>query len=367
MLFNSYPFIFVFLPIALAGYFWLGRSGNLAPVVWLALASLAFYSVSNWQFVGLLLASVAFNYFIGWLLIARQLRSTTRFAVLTVGVAGDLLVLGTFKYAGFFAANLNALFSTGFVVNILLPVGISFYTFTQIAFLVDAYRGNVARYGLPHYALFVTYFPHLIAGPILHHKDMIPQFESARTKRPDPHLILCGLIIFAIGLFKKTCLADGIQPLVAPAFGANYSVVRPGLDRRAGLYLPALFRFFRLFRHGDRHFADVRHFPAAEFQFALQGHLHHRFLAALAHDAVAVFARLSLHPARRQPARPDLALRQSDDHHAARRALAWRGLDFRGVGRAAWRLSLRQSCVEQLRSRGRAALRAARRMPPRSC
>ena len=240
MLFNSYPFIFVFLPIVLAGYFWLGRSGNLAPVVWLALASLVFYSVSNWQFVGLLLGSVAFNYLIGWLLIAKQLRAATRFAVLTVGVAGDLLVLGTFKYAGFFAANLNALFSTGFVVNILLPVGISFYTFTQIAFLVDAWRGNVARYGLPHYALFVTYFPHLIAGPILHHKDMIPQFESARTKRPDQHLILCGLIIFAIGLFKKTCLADGIQPLVAPAFGANY----PSFDQA---WIGALAYTFQLY------------------------------------------------------------------------------------------------------------------------
>jgi D-alanyl-lipoteichoic acid acyltransferase DltB (MBOAT superfamily) len=79
----------------------------------------------------------------------------------------------------------------------------------------------VARYALPHYALFVTYFPHLIAGPILHHKDMIPQFERAEAKRPGPHLILCGLIIFAIGLFKKTCLADGIQPLVSLAFGPN--------------------------------------------------------------------------------------------------------------------------------------------------
>ena len=240
MLFNSYPFIFVFLPIVLAGYFWLGRSSNLAPVWWLALASLVFYSVSNWQFVGLLLASVAFNYFIGWLLIAKQLRSESRFAVLTVGVAGDLLVLGTFKYAGFFAANMNALFSTGIAVNILLPVGISFYTFTQIAFLVDAWRGNVARYGLPHYALFVTYFPHLIAGPILHHKDMIPQFESKRRKRPDPHLILCGLIIFAIGLFKKTCLADGIQPLVAPAFGANY----PSFDQA---WIGALAYTFQLY------------------------------------------------------------------------------------------------------------------------
>jgi alginate O-acetyltransferase complex protein AlgI len=240
MLFNSYPFIFVFLPIVLAGYFWLGRSSNLAPVWWLAFASLVFYSVSNWQFVALLLASVAFNYLIGWLLITRQLRSGMRFAVLTTGVAGDLLVLGTFKYAGFFAANLNAMFSTGFAVNILLPVGISFYTFTQIAFLVDAWRGNVARYGLPHYALFVTYFPHLIAGPILHHKDMIPQFERVETKRPNPHLILCGLIIFAIGLFKKTCLADGIQPLVAPAFGANY----PSFDQA---WIGALAYTFQLY------------------------------------------------------------------------------------------------------------------------
>jgi D-alanyl-lipoteichoic acid acyltransferase DltB (MBOAT superfamily) len=114
------------------------------------------------------------------------------------------------------------------VVNILLPVGISFYTFTQIAFLVDAYRGNVARYALPHYALFVTWFPHLIAGPILHHRDMIPQFEREQSKRPDPHLILCGVIFFAIGLFKKTCLADSIQPLVASAFGPGVS---PSFDQ----------------------------------------------------------------------------------------------------------------------------------------
>jgi D-alanyl-lipoteichoic acid acyltransferase DltB (MBOAT superfamily) len=221
MLFNSYSFILVFLPVVLLGYFALGRRSNLSPVVWLALGSLVFYAFGGWRFVPLLLVSIAFNYGVGYLLIARKLPSASRLAVLATGVAGDLVVLGIFKYAGFFAANLNALFSTGFVVSIVLPVGISFYTFTQIAFLVDAYRGNVARYALPHYALFVTYFPHLIAGPILHHRDMIPQFERAETKRPDPHLVLCGLIIFAIGLFKKTCLADGIQPLVAQAFGPN--------------------------------------------------------------------------------------------------------------------------------------------------
>ena len=218
MLFNSYPFIFVFLPTVLVGYFAVNRFGRLAPVVWLAFASLVFYSFSNWQFVSLLVASIAFNYGIGWLLIARPLRTGSRLGILWLGVGVDLLVLGIFKYAGFVAANLNALFGTAWAVNILLPVGISFYTFTQIAFLVDAYRGKVGGYALPHYALFVTYFPHLIAGPILHHRDMIPQFESTDSKRPNPHLILCGLIIFGIGLFKKTGLADGIQPVVLLAF-----------------------------------------------------------------------------------------------------------------------------------------------------
>ena len=145
MLFNSYLFIFAFLPVVLAGYFAFGRRSNLAPVVWLALASLAFYAFSGWQFVLLLLASIAFNYGVGYLRIARKLRPGLRFAVLTMGVAGDLLLLGIFKYAGFVALNLNAAFATGFVVNILLPVGISFYTFTQIAFLVDAFRGFVAQ------------------------------------------------------------------------------------------------------------------------------------------------------------------------------------------------------------------------------
>ena len=240
MLFNSYPFIFLFLPVVLLGYFALGRAGNLAPVIWLALASLAFYSVSNWQFVLLLLASVAFNYLIGLLLITQRLRGLPRRAVLAAGVSCDLLVLGIFKYAGFVAANLDALLSTGFTVNLLLPVGISFYTFTQIAFLVDAYRGKVAHYAWPHYALFVTYFPHLIAGPILHHHDMIPQFEAASAKRPNPHLILCGLIIFGVGLFKKTALADGIQPLVALAFGP----VTPSFDQA---WIGALAYTFQLY------------------------------------------------------------------------------------------------------------------------
>ena len=240
MLFNSYPFILLFLPVALAGYFRLGRRSNLAPVIWLALASLAFYAIGNGQFVALLLLSIAFNYGIGQLLIVAKLGPSQRKAAVILGVAGDLLVLGIFKYAGFATENINALLGTHFAVHILLPVGISFYTFTQIAFLVDAYRGQVAACALPHYALFVTYFPHLIAGPILHHKDMIPQFERKETKHPDAHLILCGIIVFAIGLFKKTCLADGIQPLVALAFEAR----SPSFDQA---WLGALAYTFQLY------------------------------------------------------------------------------------------------------------------------
>lgn len=240
MLFNSYPFILLFLPIVLAGYFQLGRRSNLAPVIWLALASITFYAIGSWQFLALLLLSIAFNFGVGHLLIAAELAPMQRKAALAFGLAGDLLVLGIFKYAGFAAENINAVLGTHLAVHILLPVGISFYTFTQIAFLVDAYRGQVARYALPHYALFVTYFPHLIAGPILHHKDMIPQFERKESKNPDAHLMLCGIIIFAIGLFKKTCLADGIQPLVALAFEAR----SPSFDQA---WLGALAYTFQLY------------------------------------------------------------------------------------------------------------------------
>ncbi|GLR95224.1 D-alanyl-lipoteichoic acid acyltransferase DltB (MBOAT superfamily) [Bradyrhizobium liaoningense] len=159
MLFNSYPFILLFLPVVLAGYFWLGRRSNLAPVIWLALASITFYAIGSWQFLALLLVSIAFNYGVGHLLIVAELKASQRRAALAFGVIGDLLVLGIFKYAGFAAENINALLGTHVAVHILLPVGISFYTFTQIAFLVDAYRGQVAAYALPHYTLFVTYYP----------------------------------------------------------------------------------------------------------------------------------------------------------------------------------------------------------------
>lgn len=219
MLFNSYGFLLVFLPIVLAGCFLLaGRSARFA-VPWLVAASLVFYGWWEPRHVVLLVASILFNYWIGERL-AREGGSKGRHGrlLLSIGVGVDLGVLGYFKYIGFLSVNVNALFGTSFGFSVpVLPLGISFFTFTQIAYLVDVYR-EPTRYSLVPYALFVTYFPHLIAGPILHHKEMMPQFQSADGFRFDAGNIAAGLTILAIGLFKKVVLADGIAPYSDPVF-----------------------------------------------------------------------------------------------------------------------------------------------------
>jgi D-alanyl-lipoteichoic acid acyltransferase DltB (MBOAT superfamily) len=217
MLFNSALFIFLYLPPILAGTFILARYRPGWAVGWLALASFAFYAEWDWRFLPLLLLSILFNYAVGRAILAARGARFWR----TIGVAGDLLLLGVFKYAGFFAASGAALIGAAPpALDIVLPLGISFFTFTQIAFLVDAYRGAVESRRPAGYALFVAYFPHLIAGPILHHREMIPQFERPGAFRFDWGNIAVGLTIFAIGLFKKVILADGIAPIAKPAFAA---------------------------------------------------------------------------------------------------------------------------------------------------
>ena len=193
-----------------------------------------------------------------------------------VGVAFNLLLLGYFKYANFFVDNLNHALGTGWMVGeIILPLGISFFTFTQIAYLVDAGQGKVREYNLVHYALFVTYFPHLIAGPILHHAEMMPQFDRRETYRMRWDNIAVGLTIFFIGLFKKTVLADGIAPYATTVFDAAAAgTALPLLDAWGGALaytLQLYFDFSGYSRHGDRALAAVRHQPAAQLQFALQG------------------------------------------------------------------------------------------------
>tara|TARA_R110000868_G_scaffold244926_10_gene501455 strand:- start:11826 stop:13337 length:1512 start_codon:yes stop_codon:yes gene_type:complete len=232
MLFNSLPFLFAFLPITFIGFFVLGAASPRAAGAWLAAASLFFYGWWNVEFVSLLLASVAFNYGSGYL-IGQARGKTTQGrlkALLTIALGGNLLLLGYYKYANFFGASVAGLFGLPSPFDaIILPLGISFFTFTQIAFLVDTYRGKASEYDFVHYLLFVTYFPHLIAGPILHHKQMMPQFAEASTYRINPSNVSIGLTIFALGLIKKVLIADRLALIATPIFSTTLAGGEPAL------------------------------------------------------------------------------------------------------------------------------------------
>jgi len=250
MLFNSFGFLFLFLPVVLLGYRILSRhrAWSACGTAWLALASLAFYGWWDWRFLSLLMASIIFNF---WC--ARQPR------LLALGIAANLGALAYFKYANFFVTSLG-----GQPWDIVLPVGISFFTFTQIAYLVDCRRGQAGEYRFVHYVLFVSYFPHLIAGPILHHREMMPQFDrKPRLSAPD---LAIGLSVFVVGLSKKVLLADPVSALAAPVFAhgghpalleawigvlaytfqlyfdfSGYSDMAIGLSRMFGVRLPLNF------------------------------------------------------------------------------------------------------------------------------
>lgn len=232
MLFNSHAFIFLFLPLTFLVFFALARASHVMAAGWLAAASLFFYGWWNPVYVGLLMVSIVFNYLAG-MRIARavaQGREQQRKWLAVLAIAANLALLGYYKYSNFFLANAAGLM--GFMppqAEIILPLGISFFTFTQIAFLVDTFKGKVQEYRFVHYCLFVTYFPHLIAGPILHHAEMMPQFAQSSTYRMQADKIAAGLTIFIIGLFKKVILADGIAPYVGPLYALPGAGVAPTL------------------------------------------------------------------------------------------------------------------------------------------
>ncbi|HZZ95351.1 MAG TPA: MBOAT family protein [Usitatibacter sp.] len=223
MLFNSYPFALAFLPIVVAGFFLVARWHRRAAAGWLVIASLVFYGWWSPAYIVMLLGSAVFNFTAG----AALARSRSR-ALLALGIAGNLLLLGYYKYANFFLGTLNQVAGTHFpALAIVLPIGISFYTFTQIAYLVDAHRGLARDYDLVHYLLFVTYFPHLVAGPLLHHGQVMPQFDDPGTYRPQAANINLGLMLFATGLFKKVVLADRFALIATPVFDAAANGVPP--------------------------------------------------------------------------------------------------------------------------------------------
>lgn len=230
MLFTSAGFAFLYLPVVFAGFFLIGRRSEWLAAAWLLLASLLFYA--HWQpaHTLLLVGSIVWNFLVGRQIGTSSARSAAAASAtnssprrwLALGVAVNLLLLGYFKYANFLIDNLNLLLGSAIDIGrIELPIGISFFTFTQIAFLADTYQKGLREYRPVHYGLFVTYFPHLVAGPVLHHAQMMPQFSLADTYRPRFAHIASGMAIFCIGLFKKVVIADGIAPYADSVFNAT--------------------------------------------------------------------------------------------------------------------------------------------------
>ena len=209
MLFNSYEFIFIFLPLTWFIYFYL-NSQKLTELSkgFLVFSSLFFYSWWNIIYLPLILISMLFNYKIASFL-KRNTISISRKKILAFGVVVNLSLLGYFKYADFFIENINLMSGSKVdLLNLALPLAISFFTFQQISYLVDSYREEIKEYGFLNYALFVTFFPQLIAGPIVHHKEMMPQFAKVSNKVKNYNNIAIGLFIFSMGLFKKVVIAD---------------------------------------------------------------------------------------------------------------------------------------------------------------
>lgn len=220
MLFNSYEFIFLFLPITLIIYFTLNRYGkNNVAKGWLVIASLYFYSYFHLSYLYLILTSIIINYFIGNKLNHKSLTGKERKIWMIIGVIFNLGLLGYFKYYDFFVENINIIFRTNFtLLHILLPLGISFFTFQQLSFIIDSYNEKSMKYDFLSYCLFVTFFPQLIAGPIVLPNEMLPQFEDKRNKLINYENMNRGLYMFSIGLAKKVIIADTIANFANAGF-----------------------------------------------------------------------------------------------------------------------------------------------------
>jgi len=221
MLFNSYEFIFAFLPIALAGFFLLGRVSRGLALGWIIAASIFFYAW--WRPVNVLIIgpSILINYAIARSLVVLSVdktRAQWARALLIVGIVFNVCFLGYFKYLNFLTTAVNDLTGTTFVLErIVLPLGISFITFQKIAFLIDVQARRVQSFSFRDYCLFVLFFPQLIAGPIVHFREMMPQFHQV-TCRFNKDNLAVGLTLFLFGLFKKVVLADGVAEHVTPIF-----------------------------------------------------------------------------------------------------------------------------------------------------
>jgi alginate O-acetyltransferase complex protein AlgI len=251
MLFTNAAFAFIYLPIVWAAFFVLGRySSQRNAAAWLFFASVAFYGYWMPEFTVLLIGSIGWNFWVSLRIVDAMSRGEgggkqKAQLFLKIGIILDLVLLGYFKYANFFIDSLSSVLGQHWqFATVILPIGISFFTFTQIAFLVDTFQKGVREVAFVHYGLFVTYFPHLIAGPVLHHAQMMPQFREAKTYRLDVGNIATGLAVFAMGLFKKIIIADGISPYADAVFNAAEWGATPSFNEA---WLAALAYSFQLY------------------------------------------------------------------------------------------------------------------------
>ncbi|MFD1929326.1 MBOAT family O-acyltransferase [Sporosarcina siberiensis] len=221
MLFNSFEFIFVFLPIVFVGYYLFNKINFNLSKFWLLAGSLFFYSWWNPIYLPLILSSMIVNFFIGTLLGKLKNKAYRQFS-LVIGLVFNIGLMGYFKYYDFFITNINTIFSTDLtILHLVLPLAISFFTFQQIGYLVDSYRYETKGYRFLNYALFVSFFPQLIAGPIVHHSHVIPQFENRKNKVINYSNISLGIFIFTLGLFKKIGIADTFAVWATTGYGLS--------------------------------------------------------------------------------------------------------------------------------------------------
>lgn len=225
MLFNSFEFIFLFLPITLVGFFLIGSKTELIkqqlPILWLVIASLFFYGWWKPLNLPLIISSILVNYGLGHLLGNVIEKKSVKKTTLILGIIFNLALICYFKYANFLVSNINQIANVNFdLPSIVIPLAISFFTFQQIAYLVDAYKGQTKEYNFLKYMLFVCFFPQLIAGPIVHHKEVLPQFETASIYKFSQRTLAIGLSVFVAGLFKKVIFADRIAEYSNLAFAA---------------------------------------------------------------------------------------------------------------------------------------------------
>ncbi len=264
MLFNSYAFL-AFLAIVLLGYEMLRTAGSQrSALIWLALASLFFYGFWDPRYLILILTSVLFNYGMGRALYRARspLGSGSGALLLCLGIAGNLAVLAYFKYLGLIAQTINLVVADPVnVPSIVLPLAISFFTFQQIAYLVDMRRGEVNSPDFVNYLVFVTFFPQLIAGPIVHHAEMMPQFRKGRERTQRSTDFAVGISLFVLGLAKKVLLADGVAPIADASFLAADGGDSPGaLMAWMGLIAFTLQIYFDFSGYTDMAFGAARLF-----------------------------------------------------------------------------------------------------------